>query len=229
MAKNVVLCCDGTANEFTRDKTSVVKLFYTLVHDSPGQRTYYHPGLGTMEATGAITMTARKVTKLLGKAIGYGLEADIRDAYVFLMHHFEQGDRVFFFGFSRGAYTVRAVAALLHMYGLIRPGNEPLVPYAIRMMMAIRKLTEDKSAATDAPVVGQAVLEWNVQRVEDCFPVVCPIVVAAGVVRSFAESKNPPQGPGVTEAFAQHEGAIMAICYSNSAAVDDGAEVRIQT
>ena len=149
MSKNVVLCCDGTANEFTRDKTNVVKLFYTLVHDLPDQKTYYHPGLGTMEATGAITMTARKVTKLLGKAIGYGLEADVRDAYVFLMNHFQEGDRVFLFGFSRGAYTVRAVAALLHMYGLIRPGNEALVPYSIRMMMAITKLREDKSAATE--------------------------------------------------------------------------------
>jgi len=47
------------------------------------------------------------------------------------------GDRVFLFGFSRGVYTGRAVAALLHRYGLIRPGNEPLVPYAIRLMMAI--------------------------------------------------------------------------------------------
>ena len=55
------------------------------------------------------------------------------------MNHYEEGDRVFLFGFSRGAYTVRAVAALLHMYGLIRPGNEPLVPYAIRMMMAITR------------------------------------------------------------------------------------------
>ena len=137
MGKNVVVCCDGTANEFARDKTNVLKLFYVLVHGSAEQVTYYHPGLGTMEAIGAVTMTARKVTKLLGKAIGYGLEADICNAYVFLMNHFQPDDRVFLFGFSRGAYTVRAVAALLHMYGLIRPGNEPLVPYAIRMMMAI--------------------------------------------------------------------------------------------
>jgi uncharacterized protein (DUF2235 family) len=145
MPKNIVLCCDGTANEFTRDRTNVVKLFYALTHDPLAQATYYHPGLGTMEAVGAITTTTRKITKLLGKATGYGLEADIRDAYVFLMNHFQEGDRVFLFGFSRGAYTVRSVAALLHMYGLIRPGNEPLVPYAIRMMMAITKLQERKS------------------------------------------------------------------------------------
>jgi uncharacterized protein (DUF2235 family) len=149
MSKNIVLCCDGTANEFKRDKTNVVKLFYTLVHDSPKQNTYYHPGVGTMEAAGAVTMTGRKITKLLGKAIGYGLEADIRDAYVFLMNHFQNGDHVFLFGFSRGAYTVRAVGALLHMYGLIRPGNEPLVPYAIRTMMAITELRERKLATNE--------------------------------------------------------------------------------
>ena len=86
MGKNVVACCDGTVNEFTRNKTNVVKLFYPLVHDSLGQVTYYHPGLGAMEATCAITVTGRKVTKLLGKAIGYGLEADVRDAHVFLFN-----------------------------------------------------------------------------------------------------------------------------------------------
>ena len=145
--KNVVLCCDGTANEFARDKTNVVKLFYTLEQDPTRQVAYYHPGLGTMEPAGALTGFTRGLTKLLGKAIGYGLEADIRDAYVFLMHHFEEGDRVFLFGFSRGAYTVRAVASMLHMYGLIREGNEPLVPYAIRMLTAIdQRYTSGDSA-----------------------------------------------------------------------------------
>jgi uncharacterized protein (DUF2235 family) len=61
------------------------------------------------------------------------------------MNHFQEGDRLYMFGFSRGAYTVRAVAALIHMYGLIRAGNEPLVPYAIRMMMAINNLHKSGS------------------------------------------------------------------------------------
>jgi uncharacterized protein (DUF2235 family) len=45
----------------------------------------------------------REVTRLLGKAIGLGLEDDIRDATAFLMNHFEDGDRVYLFGFNRGA------------------------------------------------------------------------------------------------------------------------------
>lgn len=134
--KNIVLCCDGTANEFARDRTNVLKLFYALQHNSPQQVAYYHPGLGTMEPPGALTGFGKGITKLLGNAIGYGLESDVRDAYVFLMNNFEPEDRVFLFGFSRGAYTVRVVASLLHMYGLLPRGNEPLVPYAIRMMTA---------------------------------------------------------------------------------------------
>lgn len=134
--KNVVLCCDGTANEFAVDRTNVVKLFYALEHGTPAQVAYYHPGLGTMEPPGALTGFAKRITKLLGMAFGYGLEADVQDAYVFLMNSYELGDRLFLFGFSRGAYTVRVLASLLHMYGLLPKGNEPLVPYAIRMMTA---------------------------------------------------------------------------------------------
>jgi uncharacterized protein (DUF2235 family) len=142
MAKNVVICCDGTANEFARNNTNVVKLYSALVHDQPSQCTYYHPGVGTMEPPGALTPLARRFTRVLGLALGAYLENDIRDAYVFLMNVYHPEDKVFLFGFSRGAYTVRAVASLLHMYGLLRPGNEALVPYAIRMMTAITKARE---------------------------------------------------------------------------------------
>src|SRR6266852_2075228 len=143
MARNIVICCDGTANEFTKNNTNVVKLYSTLERDPATQVTFYHPGLGTMEPEGALTTFSRKVTKLLGMALGYGLSNDIRDAYVFLMQNFERGDKVFLFGFSRGAYTVRAVASLLHMYGLIHPGNEPLVTYAIRMLTGISRADEN--------------------------------------------------------------------------------------
>ena len=143
MPRNIVLCCDGTANEFTVNRTNVVKLYYALALDDPHRQiAYYHPGLGTMEPSGALTDIGRRTTMLLGKVFGYGLSADIRDAYVYLMNRFETGDRVFLFGFSRGAYTARAVASLLRMYGLLARGNEPLVSYAIRMLCAVNKLDE---------------------------------------------------------------------------------------
>jgi uncharacterized protein (DUF2235 family) len=141
MSKNIVICCDGTNNEFAQDRTNVIKLYYTL-EQNPGQATYYHPGLGTMEATAALTPFAKAVTKGLGLAMGYGLSRDLRDAYTYLMNHYEEHDNVYVFGFSRGAYTARALCSLLKMYGLIRAGNDALVPYAVRMMMNIHKLAE---------------------------------------------------------------------------------------
>jgi uncharacterized protein (DUF2235 family) len=157
MPKNIVICCDGTSNEFDGDRTNVVKLYQMLNHDPAVQATYYHPGLGTMEAAGALTGFSRWWTKAAGFAFGYGLKNDIRDAYVFLMNNYEKGDKVFLFGFSRGAYTVRAVASLLHMVGLIRPGNEPLVPYAIRMMTKIKEAEHDdaRDAITRTMVLAQ--------------------------------------------------------------------------
>lgn len=146
MGKNIVVCCDGTANEFARDHTNVLKLFRVLDNHVDRQVAFYHPGLGTMEAAAALTSVTREVTKLLGLAIGYGLESDVRDAYAFVMRQFQAGDFLFLFGFSRGAYTVRAVASLLHMYGLLAPGNEPLIPYAIRMMSAVGRQTDTKKA-----------------------------------------------------------------------------------
>jgi uncharacterized protein (DUF2235 family) len=145
MPKNIVVCCDGTANEFAKNNTNVVKLYSILTQDPSRQVTYYHPGLGTMEPAGALTTFSRRVTKGLGLAFGYGLANDIRDAYVFLMRTYQPGDRVYLFGFSRGAYTARAVASLLKMYGMIRPDNEPLVPYAIRMLLGVNRQKSGRS------------------------------------------------------------------------------------
>lgn len=131
--KNVVICCDGTANQFAADKTNVIKLFSTLLQDAE-QVAFYHPGIGTMEPEGAITDIGRKVRRWLGMAVGWGLERDLAHAYNYIMNVYEPGDRLYLFGFSRGAYTVRALASILSMYGLFPRGNEPLVPYAIRQL-----------------------------------------------------------------------------------------------
>ncbi len=133
MAKNVVVCCDGTGNQFGRQNSNVIKLYKTLICDA-NQVAYYHPGVGTLGARNALSSVGKTWTKLIGLAFGYGVSDNISDVYQFLMHNFEEGDRVFVFGFSRGAYTARALCGMLHAVGLLRPGNEGLIPYAIRMI-----------------------------------------------------------------------------------------------
>lgn len=133
MSKNIVICCDGTGNEFGRQNSNVVKLYEMLVRDET-QMTYYHPGVGTIGARSALTALGKWWTRVIGLAFGYGISDNIADAYQFLMKTFEAGDRVYVFGFSRGAYTARALCGMLHVVGLITEGNEGLIPYAIRMI-----------------------------------------------------------------------------------------------
>ncbi|HEY4167657.1 MAG TPA: DUF2235 domain-containing protein [Reyranella sp.] len=135
MGKNLVVCCDGTANQVVQGSdTNVVRLCGIAIKDDR-QIVYYSPGLGTLEAEGALTWFGRLWTKVAGLAAGYGIARDISNAYAFIMAHYEPDDRLYLFGFSRGAYTARAVASLLRLYGLLRVGNEALVPYLIRELL----------------------------------------------------------------------------------------------
>jgi|SRR5215472_9173721 len=133
MAKNIVICCDGTGNEFGERKSNVIKLYETLVRNST-QIAYYHPGVGTMGARNALSPLGKWWTRVIGLAFGYGISDNIADAYQFLMRTFEPDDSVYVFGFSRGAYTARALCGMLHIVGLLTEGNEGLIPYAIRMI-----------------------------------------------------------------------------------------------
>ena len=130
--RNIVICCDGTANEpLARGGTNVFELV-GLLRGFSDQLVYYDPGLGTESAPGAQTWAAKKTTEVLGLAFGYGLKRNISDAYTFLMDHYEPGDRIYLFGFSRGAYTVRALAGMLHTVGLLEKGSGNLLYYALK-------------------------------------------------------------------------------------------------
>jgi uncharacterized protein (DUF2235 family) len=134
MPKKIVLCCDGTNNEFGDSNTNVVKLYGALRHDTPQQIACYHPGLGSMGAPSALTPLAKEWTKFFGFTFGYGLSQHLIDLYVYLMRNYEPGDHLYIFGFSRGAYTARAICSMLHVFGLIRAGQTVLIPYAIRLL-----------------------------------------------------------------------------------------------
>jgi uncharacterized protein (DUF2235 family) len=133
MPKNIVICCDGTGNEFGPKNTNVVKLFELLVKNPATQVAYYDPGVGTLSAPGAISAPVKWFTKLLGLAFAFGLTGNIEDAYRYLMERFNEGDRVYLFGFSRGAFTVRALAGMIYKCGLLQRGSENLIPYASKM------------------------------------------------------------------------------------------------
>jgi hypothetical protein len=132
MPRNIVVCCDGTGNQYGAANSNVVKLYWTLSAEDK-QVAYYHPGVGTMGSRNALSAIGKWWTRVRGLSFGYGFSDNIADVYSFLMREFRPGDQIFIFGFSRGAYTARALCGLLHMFGLLTPGNEALIPYALRL------------------------------------------------------------------------------------------------
>src|SRR5581483_8961268 len=96
MSKNIVLCCDGTGNDFHDPQTNsnVVKLYSTLViNDS--QVGYYHPGVGTMGSPMATNWLEKEWSRIKGLAFGAGLLDNVADAYRYLMNTYEDGDHLY--------------------------------------------------------------------------------------------------------------------------------------
>ncbi|WP_078947662.1 DUF2235 domain-containing protein [Streptomyces griseus] len=133
MARKIVICLDGTGNQVgAGHPTNVVRLYEMLRADDPAQQLlYYDPGVGTMSAATARGPAGRWFSRMSGLAFGTGMKTNLAEAYTFLMGHWQPGDEVYVFGFSRGAYTARALVGMLNKPGLMRPGSENLVPYAV--------------------------------------------------------------------------------------------------
>jgi uncharacterized protein (DUF2235 family) len=130
MSKKLVLCLDGTSNKYCRDNTNVIKLIALLDKRATDQLVYYQPGIGTMTPPGVYGHLRHWVLTRLDLAFAILLKYHVQDAYRFLMRYYADGDEIYIFGFSRGAYTARVVAGMLHRVGLLARGNEELVPFA---------------------------------------------------------------------------------------------------
>jgi len=143
--RNLVVCLDGTDNQFGVDNTNVVRLFQALDTNPDKQLAYYDPGVGTIWSPSAWSKLSQKFQMLIGLAFGWGVTQNVCDAYVFLMREYRPGDRIFLFGFSRGALEARILAALLFRCGLLRDQLEVLPRYAIRFLRS-----EHTGMVTDA-------------------------------------------------------------------------------
>jgi uncharacterized protein (DUF2235 family) len=144
--KKIVVCLDGTGNQLgANNPTNVAKVFQLLdLSDPSKQLAYYDPGVGTMSAASARGRLGRAASRLSGLAFGTGMKTNLSEAYTYLMQHWQAGDSIYIFGFSRGAYTARALAGMLTRPGLMRPGSENLVPYAVAKYAINRDFKKDE-------------------------------------------------------------------------------------
>ncbi len=130
MPRNLVLCLDGTSDRFSNTNTNVVNLYTMLARVPDQQLSYYQPGIGTMAPAAFWGRVRKWFVKQIDLAIAWFLSEHVTDVYRFLMRYYQDGDRIYIFGFSRGAYTARALAGMLHKVGLLTQGNDALIEFA---------------------------------------------------------------------------------------------------
>lgn len=121
VARNIVLLSDGTGNSSAKlFKTNVYRLYEALDRSDPKKQVaYYDDGIGT---------SSFRPLAALGGVFGFGLKRNVLDLYRFLCRNYEKGDRIFCFGFSRGAFTARVVAGLIASEGVVK--KDPADPDA---------------------------------------------------------------------------------------------------
>jgi uncharacterized protein (DUF2235 family) len=120
--KNIVICADGTGNTAVAGGgTNVFRLYESVDENGhrfdPGktpQVAVYHDGVGT---------ESLKWPRLFAGAFGWGLSRNVKQLYAELARVYQPGDRIFLFGFSRGAFTVRTLAGLIDACGIVDPAR----------------------------------------------------------------------------------------------------------
>jgi uncharacterized protein (DUF2235 family) len=130
----LVLCFDGTGDQFDSDNSNIVQFFSMLAKDDPRQQmVYYQAGIGTYTIPQIATPFWSKVSETIDMMLGSHLDVHVMGGYEFLMQNYEAGDKICIFGFSRGAYTARALAGMIYKVGLLPPCNHQQVPFAYKM------------------------------------------------------------------------------------------------
>jgi uncharacterized protein (DUF2235 family) len=130
----LVVCCDGTWNQpdhidrGTAAPTNVAKVALALADtDDEGneQLVHYQAGVGT-----------RPGERLVGGAVGVGLSRNVQECYRFLVENYRRDDKLYLFGFSRGAFTARSTVGLVRNAGILRPGHEDRIEEAYALYRA---------------------------------------------------------------------------------------------
>jgi uncharacterized protein (DUF2235 family) len=124
VGKNIVILSDGTGQEGGKKaggNSNVYRLFNMLEDRTDEQIVFYDPGLGT---------GLRKVTGNVG---GMGISNNIKEAYAFLVEHFQAGDQIYLIGFSRGAATMRSLSSIIHYFGILPRSRPELIDQAYKI------------------------------------------------------------------------------------------------
>ncbi|MBB5514408.1 uncharacterized protein (DUF2235 family) [Rubricella aquisinus] len=170
--KNIVVFCDGTWNSPKTSRQTHVTRLYNIVrkNDDPDKQvSIYQLGVGLGRGE---TFIERATDVVGGGAFGWGLSRNIVEAYEKIIDVYDPGDRLFLFGFSRGAYTARSLAGLIRACGIPHLDQKHRVPEAMAWYRSRDPKThpaDDRSAAfrfdfAPAVTTGDEEREWRAKN-----------------------------------------------------------------
>ncbi|KZP19875.1 hypothetical protein FIBSPDRAFT_703711, partial [Athelia psychrophila] len=148
--RNLVICIDGSSNQCGITNTNVIELYSQILkEESDEQLTYYGSGIGTYATPSwrSWTYLTQVIHNKIDLMIAWNLERVIIRAYQWLSNQYRKGDKIFLFGFSRGALQVRALAGMIETVGLILPGNDAQIPFAYQHYANYDAAGKDKAIA----------------------------------------------------------------------------------
>uniref|UniRef100_A0A8H7XSL4 T6SS Phospholipase effector Tle1-like catalytic domain-containing protein n=1 Tax=Psilocybe cubensis TaxID=181762 RepID=A0A8H7XSL4_PSICU len=190
-SRTLILCFDGTGDQFDNDNSNIVKLVSLLKKDDKTkQLVYYQTGIGTYNTAPYIASPIlSQLRKALDGALALNLDSHVMSGYEFLMENYVAGDKICIFGFSRGAYTARSLAGMLHKVGLLPSGNFQQVPFAYKMYTRAddegwQQSTEFKKAfSVDVSI--EFIGVWDTVDSVGLIPKRLPFTTSNTIVRTF--------------------------------------------
>jgi len=140
--RQLIVLCDGTNNNLTggaQDTNVVLLCELFAAHPDPRRMVFYDSGVGnsgTMPSASVWDAIQQYRDRVLGLAQGRGIFENIAEGYLFLMRHWQPGDQILLFGFSRGAFTARSLGGMVNQFGLLRAHQDSVVPTLVQAYFA---------------------------------------------------------------------------------------------
>ncbi|CAA7268966.1 unnamed protein product [Cyclocybe aegerita] len=134
--RNLIVCIDGTSNQFGDKNTNVIELYNLILKaEEDQQHTWYNSGIGTYaQPSWKSPKYCKKVLRhKIDLAVACDFEKTVLGSYEWLSDQYRSGDCIFLFGFSRGAFQVRVLSAMIEKVGLIHRGNKMQIPFAYEL------------------------------------------------------------------------------------------------
>lgn len=154
MPKNIVVLSDGTGQNGGKGRdTNIYKLFRMLEDRTMNQVVFYDEGIGT------------ETQRIIGSAFGVGFDKNVLQCYRFIFDNYQSGDKIYLFGFSRGAATVRSLASFIHYFGILPASRPELIKQAYRIysnrQSSSDKLKETLVGFNPLKILNRLIHRWN--------------------------------------------------------------------